>query len=385
MAREGTAGERLERLVSQLAARRGIPHVVLRLESGDGSLPWQGAAGPAGAGSAAMTPGTPFFIASIDKMFTAAVVLKLCERGQVRLDQPAAAYLPEPIMAGLHRTGGRDCSGAITVRHLLSHTSGLADWLMDRPKEGPSLFEQVLAEGDRDLSLEEILEHVRERLNPHFPPQPLESGRLRVRYCDTNFLLLNALIEQATGQPLEQVHARELFGPLGMRQTWLVGRSRPEAGVLEAAALWNGERTLELPRLLRSIWGIYSTAGDLICFLRALMGGGVFEDPATLGQMQQWRRLDFPLDFAALRSPSWPLEYGLGMLRFRALRLGRAWRLIGHSGSTGCWLFYCRQMNVFCAGSVDEVSAGALPYRLVPKALDAWKDLAARGRAHAEG
>ena len=125
---------------------------------------------------------------------------------------------------------------------------------------------------------------------------------------------------------------------------------------------------------MRSVWGIYSTAGDTLAFLRSFVCGEVFEDPATLASMQGlWNRFGFPLDRAALRSPGWPIEYGLGIMRFRLPRIFTLLQpmppVLGHTGSTGCWLLYCPQQEILLTGSVDEATAGAVPYRLVPKIL----------------
>jgi hypothetical protein len=104
------------------------------------------------------------------------------------------------------------------------------------------------------------------------------------------------------------------------------------------------------------------------------MAGEVFEKPTTLASMQQrWNRFGLPLDRAALRSPAWPIEYGLGIMRFRVpwvfTPLHPMPAVLGHTGSTWCWLFYCPDKELLLAGSVDEVTAGALPYRLVPRVL----------------
>jgi D-alanyl-D-alanine carboxypeptidase len=92
-----------------------------------------------------------------------------------------------------------------------------------------------------------------------------------------------------------------------------------------------------------------------------------------------WKRFGFPCDAAALRAPSWPIEYGLGMMRFalpRALTPLRAVpELIGHSGSTGTWLFCCPRYEVLFAGAVDDISAGPVPFRrVIPQVLRAVAD-----------
>jgi hypothetical protein len=78
---------------------------------------------------------------------------------------------------------------------------------------------------------------------------------------------------------------------------------------------------------------------------------------------------------AALRAPGWPIRYGLGMMRFR-FRIprvrtpgGEVPELIGHSGSTGSWLFRCPQLDLFLSGTVDQATAGALPFRFLPRLL----------------
>jgi D-alanyl-D-alanine carboxypeptidase len=378
MAKMGSVPE-LEALLRGLVSRRGVRHAVIALASGDGALRWSGAAGEARPDGTPMRPDTPFFVASIDKLFTASVILKLAERGRIGLDEPISTYLPHALINGLHRLRGIERTGAITVRHLLGHTSGLADWLEDRPKGGASLAEHLMREGDLALGLEAALSRVRDRLTPHFPPQPAAAKRQRVRYSDTNYLLLIAIIETATGRALHEVHEAMLFRPLGLRQTWLAG-SAPLEPAPEPATLWAGDTPLEIPLMMRTFRGMYSTAEDLLRFLRALVRGELFDYPGTLASMQQrWNRFGLPLDRAALRAPSWPIEYGLGIMRFHdplfAL-LRRLPAVIGHTGSTGSWLFHCPELDLFLAGTVDQAHAGAVPFRLLPKILKGkdWGD-----------
>lgn len=365
------ATERLEGLLRRLVGRGPIVQAVVAVESGDRAFRWAGAEGLTAAGRH-VTAETPFFIASMDKLYNATIALMLSEGGRLDLDEPITAFLPSTITRGLHRYRGEDLSGRITVRHLLTHTSGLADWLEDYPKGGPSLIEQILAEGDKRLTLEEMVAHVRDHLRPHFPPQDLAGGHPRVRYSDTNYLLVVAIIEAVTGEPLHEVHRRLFHEPLGLRQTGFAGaeaRPAPDLMVLRA-----GGEPLAIPRLIESVRGIYSSAGDMIAFMRALMGGELFRRPETLPTMLGgWHRFGFPRDRGALRAPGWPIEYGTGVMRFRLPRLfspmAPAPSVLGHTGSTGCWLFYCPELDMFLAGSVDEVTAGAVPFRTVPRIL----------------
>ncbi len=374
--------ETLQAVLDRATQRAPIRQGILAVESGDGATRWIATAGQIETTGMPVRADTPFFLASIDKLYNAALALKLVEAGRLDLDAPIGSYLPVALSHWVHRLGGTDYSGQITARHLMTHMSGLADWLEDRPSDGPSLLEQVLAEGDRALTDIEIIDHVRQRLRPHFPPQDLagrrsgqRSGkRLRVRYSDTNYILLVALLETLTGAPLERLHEDLLFRPLGLRHSYFCGRSTGLDPAPAAMTLRGAGRAVHLPLLLRSIRGLYADAADAIGFLRALTRGAVFDDPATLARMtRHMHRFGLPLDRAALRAPGWPIEYGLGIMRFRLPRIFSPFTpmpaVLGHTGSTGCWLFHCPDRDLFLAGSVDEVTAGALPYRIVPRIL----------------
>jgi len=359
--------ERLQILLDTLAAQKPIRQAILSVESGDGSFRWAGASG------ANITAESPFFLASIDKLYNAALLLMLAEQGKLNLDDPLTAYLPADLTRGIHTLNGNDHVAKITIRHLLSHTSGLADWLEDAPQNGASLIEQVLEQSDRALTFAEIAERVR-ALKPHFPPQDVSSRQVKARYSDTNFILAIAVIETICGQPLSRVHAEMLYAPLGLNHTYFPGASQPLSATPAPAPLRADGRVIQIPGLMASFRGIYSTAGDAIAFLRALTRGEIFQTPQTFALMQsRWNRFGFPLDRAALRAPGWPIEYGLGLMRFQLPRiftgLKRLPAVIGHTGSTGCWLFWCPELDMFFAGSVDEASAGAVPYRLMPQLL----------------
>ena len=371
---------RLERLLRDLTSRTPIVQAIVAVESGDRSFRWIGAEGVTASG-ARVVEETPFFIASIDKLYNATVTMMLSESDQLDVDAPISAYLPLTITRGLHCGRGRDLSGKITVRHLLTHTSGLADWLEDYPNDGPSLIESILDNGDRMSTIEELVAHVRDHLKPHFPPQDLSKNRLKARYSDTNFMLVIAIIEAVTGQPLHEVHKKMLCEPLGLRETYFLGPGRSMHPTADPMVLRARAEPLKIPLLIESIRGIYSTVGDMMAFLRALMSGEVFQKQETLAAMQSnWYRFGFPLDRAALRSPGWPIEYGTGLMRFRLPRLFTPTApmpaMLGHTGSTGCWLFYCPEMDMFLAGSVDEVTGGAVPFRTVPKILTVLRTLA---------
>ncbi len=363
----------LEALLHGLAKGRAGKRAILAVESGDKSFRWTGTSGHSAAGEAVVA-NTPFFIASIDKLYNATIALMLAERGKLDVDESICHYLPDTLVRGLHHDGRRDRTAEITLRHLLTHTSGLAEWLEDYPKGRPSLVETVLQEGDRALTVDEIAAHVRDRLRPHFPPQKLTGSRVRVRYSDTNFVLLVEVIEAVTGLPLHEIHRQMLHEPLGLQHSYFPGHNQALAPTSTPMMLCVNGEPLHIPLLIQSVKGIYSTAADMMSFMRHLMQWDLFLEQKTLATMRSgWRRFGFPLDRAALRSPNWPIEYGMGMMRFRIPRLFTPLTpmpaVLGHTGSTGCWLFYCPDLDILISGTVEDVTAGAVPFRTVPKVL----------------
>jgi CubicO group peptidase (beta-lactamase class C family) len=321
-----------------------------------------------------MRAATPWLLASITKLHIATVVLRLHERGVVDLDAPVSAYLPPELARGLHVLDGVDYTERITPTHLLGHLTGLPNALDERPRGGRSLLEEVLEDGDRAWSAEDAVARARDRLRPHFPPSDPQAARPRIRYSDTNFLLLMVIAEHLTGRSMGALYRELLFEPLGLAHTWFPG-DEPLQPAGEPATVWLGDRpVVDRPLAMRSFGDLYGTVGDVLRFGRALFTGAVFDDPATLELMvRRFHRFGFPRSAATLRAPSWPIEYGLGVMRFapsRALAFGRRLPgLLGHTGSTGSWLWHCPELGLMLAGTVDQATAVTVPFRPVPNAL----------------
>lgn len=368
LASQAKLGESLEGILQAMSAPNTIPSTLMAVETMDRSFRWVGTAGAAHADGAPFLPDTPFYVASVTKLYIANAVLKLYERGLLDINQPMAAYLPSDLVAGLHQLNGVDHTGQITLRHLLGHSSGLPDYLEDKPKDGQNFAERLFEE-DFSFDIADILKVVRD-LPPHFPPQPLNAQRQKIRYCDTNYQLLIAIIETVTGKPLHAAFADLLYTPLGLENTWHPG-TRPDAP--EPAELWLDDGPLQIPLAMDSFGDVISTVDDLLHFMRALMQGKVYDDPAMLDLMRgHWNTFGFSLNPVRL-SPGWPIEYGLGMMRFRIPRLLSPFRsvpaVMGHTGATGSWLFYCEELDVLLAGTVNQLSAAATPFRYIPKIL----------------
>ena len=209
---------------------------------------------------------TTFAVASVGKAFTAVAVLRLADRGLLDLDAPAAAFVPPASAAAYGGMRG------ITLRHLLTMTSGLPDYYDD------AYFEDALADPAGVQTALVALDHGAGA--PIFAP-----GR-DFDYSNTNYLILGLALEQATGRPLGAVLEAEVFGPAGMQDSFLSG-TRPlppdfAKGHPERAGLrgyYAGEGFGD--------GSVLSTAADLVRFYRALFRDGALLPPPMLDLLQQ--------------------------------------------------------------------------------------------------
>jgi CubicO group peptidase (beta-lactamase class C family) len=197
-----------------------------------------------------ITPETPFFIGSLAKQFTAAAVLRLVADGKLSLSDSLGAFFPD----------APDNKRGITVRQLLSHTSGLP-YL---PSAG------LFGRGTRDSVMREMLT---ERVL-------FEPGS-RYEYSTPGYVLLAGIIERASGQTYEQ-YLRTIFERAHLKSTGFVGeRTRWSAMPVRSYSDANREELLEdVPALPRFVGAgsIVSTVGDLYEWYETLVHGGILPD-----------------------------------------------------------------------------------------------------------
>ena len=364
---------KLDRLLAGLIGSASIKEAIASVETGDGLFRWLGAAGSLSTLGKEEIANSPFFIASITKLFIAASILKLQERKLLDISRPASIYLPEGFLTGLLRTrDGRDLTSEITIRQLLSHTSGLPDYLEIKNRDGQSLVDRIIKEGDQSFTIQEFLEIGRQYGKPIRPVQRVSQISFRPRYADTNFQILIAVLENLCHQTIEQVFTDLIFAPLGMRSTFLPGSATSRPDPQKTIPVRAGDKILNRPLAFRSFGDLYSTISDLTIFMRSLITGKLFLRPETARLMTSaWNRLGFR--FGSF-SPGWPIEYGLGIMRFKPPVFLTPFRrlpaVIGHTGATGSWLFYCPGLDLYMAGTVNQLEAAAVPFRFIIKLLN---------------
>jgi D-alanyl-D-alanine carboxypeptidase len=242
-----------------------------------------------------------FRVGSITKTFVAVVVLQLVDENRLRLGDTVERWLP-----GLVPGGGR-----ITVRELLGHTSGLADYA------GDAVFlRRTVAQPRRRWT-------PRELVSVALAEGPVARPGERFAYASTNYVLLGLVVERATGTSLERQLRRRILAPLGLQDTSFVPGSRIPGryahgyapseydGIVGSLATAR-DRSTVTASWAWAAGAMVSTASDLSRFLGALLQGRLLP-PRLLKPMR----------------PAPGARYGLGLVAFRT-PCGTA---IGHSGA----------------------------------------------------
>ncbi|MFB7830617.1 serine hydrolase [Streptomyces sp. NPDC056056] len=260
-----------------------------------------------------MTEDTVFDLASVSKLFTSILAVQQIERGALELEARVTAYLPE-----FGGAGKQD----VTVRQLLTHTSGFRAWI--------PLYKAPTREGKLRLIWDEA------------PANPPGSTYL---YSDLNLITLQLILEKITGLGLEVLLHDEITAPLGMHRTrfnpppsWRPGiaateDARPPWSGLDRGMV-RGEVHDENAHSMGGVAGhagIFSRAWDLAILARTLLNGGAYGrsrilSPASVELMFTDFNTAFPGD-----------EHGLGFELYQHWYMGAMAtpRTAGHTGFTG--------------------------------------------------
>lgn len=271
----------------------------------DGDVLYRGAAGLADLElGVPLEPGMVFEIGSITKQFTAAAIMMLAEEGKLGLDDPLTKFLPDYPAA----VGER-----VTVEHLLTHTSGIVSYT--------GIPGYMAEEIRKDLTVRELVDVFKD-LPPEFEPGE------RYAYNNSGYVLLGAIIEEASGMSYADFIRRRIFEPLGMRRSYygslleiIPGRASGYGG--------SGGEYMNAPYLSMtqpySAGALMMNVDDFYTWTRALFGGEVVSE-ASLERMITPYTLE--------NGESTDYGYGLGSREIR----GR--RVIAHGGGIFGYVTY---------------------------------------------
>jgi D-alanyl-D-alanine carboxypeptidase len=287
--------EELNNLVSA-----GLPGVFVYIEEVDGSSQFYTAGVADLTSKKIMTPESHYRVGSTTKTFTAVVTLQLIDEGKLSFNDTMKDRLPDVAIPN---------NDSLLIEHLLRMRSGLFDF-----EDDPSLL------GNLDAHLQPCsLKHAIDLSIKH--PAVFEPGK-KYTYCNTNFCILELIIERITRHSLAEEFARRIFDPLEMRDTsypaeddltlpepYIRGYERTDDGWRECSEVFFG----------RGDGALITTAIDLSKFFRALLLERKLLSQRLLKQMMTVIQDD----------PAAERSYGLGLIA-DPLQCGPVW---GHSGA----------------------------------------------------
>ncbi|HPX33806.1 MAG TPA: serine hydrolase domain-containing protein [Bacteroidales bacterium] len=302
---------------------------------------WQGASGN-------LTTDRPYFIASTTKLFTTAIIMKLRAEGKLSLEDKISKYIDASILSGLHFYKGKDYSQELTIRHLLSHTSGLSDYFQDKGASGKSLENELMAGNDQFWTFEESIDRSK-KMSPLFVP----GTKGKAKYSDANFQLLGKIIETITGKSYAENCQDRIIQPLSLTKTYLYQDATDE----KPKMLYHKSKELKIPKAMTSFGpdgGMVSVSADMLVFIEAFFTGKLFP-LSYIDELQEWNRI-FP-----------PMRAGVGIHLFKLPWIfdptGAIPYFIGHSGLSGALAFYSPKENIYIAGTVNQTAHPDISYR----------------------
>jgi CubicO group peptidase (beta-lactamase class C family) len=235
-----------------------------------------------------MTPQTPLILGSLSKSFPALAILQLAEAGKLGLDDPVQRYIP------WFRLADPTASSAITIRHLLSHTSGISRYTGRELLAGRG--GRTLEQGVRALSTLKLTRPV---------------GTFQ--YSNVNYAIAGLIIEIVTGQPFGDYIERQVFEPLGMLHSFASEERAQRGGLASGYRWWFGVPVpCDAPYLEDALPAAFiaSSAEDMARYLLALLNGGSLDGASVLppAGVAELHRAQISINATASYALGWRVE-----------------------------------------------------------------------------
>ncbi len=292
----------------------------------------------------------PLHFASIGKTLTSVLISILFEKGLIKFDDYITKYLDSNIVNGLNIYKSIDYSNSVKIWHLLNHTSGIADYYMDKNSDGKRLIDFMLSEPEHFWEPLETINYTKENLKSHFAP-----GKC-FHYSDTNYQLLGFIIEKISSKPLHEVLKEFIFSPLKMENTYQIFYSEPKVkSDFPMAKIYHNEQDLTQFKSISLSWasgGTVSTANDMYKFHKALVENTLISCE-TFNKMQDWARF----------GPG--IRYGYALMNFRFPLMPRKYEIWGNSGSIGTYMYYNPAMDAYLIGTFNNINYQVQPIMFI--------------------
>ena len=332
-------------LVSNVITKEYIYGAVFYVSSGDNSVDLISAFGN-------IEEDSQYYIASINKFFVSAIILKLYTENKLDLQNKISKYLSEEVIQGLHLHNGKDYSNDLNITHLMSHTSGLPCYIIDKRINGKKVIAELEAGIDQSWPIDKVIQEIK-RMKTHFPP----GKERRAKYIDTNHQILSLIIENITGKPVNIV-LKNLFQELDLNKTYVCENPNDKNFV----PIRYKSEIIDLPFFLTSTQNdIISTAKDQMKFIKTFYSGYFFPK-ARLSELEKWNNIFFPF------------KYGIGIQKFYMPRILSLFHpvpdMVGHCGSNGSVAFFVPDMDIYITGTINQQARPNIAFQTMIKIIN---------------
>ncbi|USL11704.1 MULTISPECIES: serine hydrolase [Bacillus cereus group] len=286
----------IEQVIDKAADAKNVPGVIVTVKNGEAS--WAYASGEGNIErNHKVDADSAFRIGSTTKTFVATVVLQLAGEKKLSLDDTVEKWLP-----GLIKGKGYDGS-KITIRQLLNHTSGIADYLT------LDLKENLIENPSENYTAEQLISRALQL-------EPVKGWS----YSNTNMVIIGLIIQKVTGESYAEQIKKRIMEPLSLKETVLPGSSMDIPKKNARGYLNTGDKLVDItlfnPSFANASGEMISTGEDMTTFFRALLGGKLLT-PEMQKEMVT-NTVDTPLG-----------KYGLGI---HATKLPDGTEVWGHGG-----------------------------------------------------
>jgi len=284
--------------------------------------------------------------ASIGKTMCATVFGILSDEGKINLNDKISSWLDDDILKGLFVVDGTDYSDQVTLKHLLSHTSGIGDYFEGPVKSGKPMLEIISSNPDLLFTPEELIAFTRENQIPVGKP-----GQ-QFYYSDTGYILLGFILEAIEEKPYSAILEDRIFQPLGMTESYFMFYNDKPTDII---GIYMNEIDFSNKNALSIDWaggGVVTTMNDLLTFMMALENGTILSDD-VYSQMT---------DFSNIYTKG--IYYGMGMMYFDfselslLLKLSSMTDLYGGVGVTGTYMLYDKEKDTYFIANFGSLDYG---------------------------
>lgn len=287
----------------------------------------------------------PYHTASVGKLFTVTLIGMFVEQGRLSFDDRIVDILDSEMLNNLFVYKGIDYRDDVTVEHLMTHRSGVADYFEDKVSHGSKIIEETVKKPDFFYTPKALIEFTSSKQKAVAKPGS------KTHYSDTGYILLGLIIETISGISFGECLKDMIFDPLEMNDSYLMFYTEPNNQPKPAMmSLWLKGKDIKNYQSLSIDWsggGIVTTTSDQVKFMKALYSGRLISrETLTKMEKPQGKFMN-------------GIAYGMGVMTFQFegffFLLKGLPRMKGHIGVNASLMLYDEDNDIIYVGSFGKL------------------------------